>query len=143
MARRGIESQRPQALNGVHAQQHAGTPAFAAQPFEIHAQPGAVLHAGNALHEFGWHMTDVYDDFDADIWQPAATARRFECGSPNMLGIHALNASLELLQDIGMTMVQDAVLQRSAWLQSALRASPDVEPWLELFRNAGRFVRSA
>ena len=33
--------------------------------------------------------------FESDTWVPAASARRFEAGTPNMLGIHAMEASLK------------------------------------------------
>lgn len=54
------------------------------------------------LHQFGWHMVQDAGDFDRQTWMPARSARRFECGSPNMLGAHALHASLGLLQEIGI-----------------------------------------
>ena len=54
------------------------------------------------LLQYGWHMVEHAGDFDRPDWQPAASARRFECGSPNLLGIHALEASLSLLQEIGV-----------------------------------------
>ncbi|MEJ2453183.1 MAG: aminotransferase class V-fold PLP-dependent enzyme [Candidatus Thiodiazotropha sp.] len=57
------------------------------------------------LRQYGWHMVEAVGDFEASSWQPANSARRFECGSPNMLGIHALLASLELLQAIGIERV--------------------------------------
>lgn len=75
------------------------------------------------LHQYGWHMTDAYDNFEATAWQPAASARRFECGSPNMLGIHALDASLTLLERVGMAAVERAVLERSEWLHWRIAAS--------------------
>ena len=49
------------------------------------------------LNQYGWHMVEAMGDFDRKDWSIAKTARRFECGSPNMLSIHALNASLSLL----------------------------------------------
>ena len=54
------------------------------------------------LHEFGWHMLEHSGDYQRRQWQIATTARRFECGSPNMLGIHGLQASLSLLLEIGI-----------------------------------------
>jgi len=54
------------------------------------------------LHQFGWHMVENPGDYGASDWQPATTARRFECGSPNMLGIHALEASLALIIQTGV-----------------------------------------
>jgi selenocysteine lyase/cysteine desulfurase len=68
------------------------------------------------LHQFGWHMTDAFIEFDKEQWKPADTARRFECGSPNMLGIHALNASLSVLLDMGMPTVESMVLSNSQYM---------------------------
>ena len=42
-----------------------------------------------SLHQFGWHMVEKQGVYDSLEWEPAHSARRFECGSPNMLGIHA------------------------------------------------------
>ncbi|MFQ5345713.1 MAG: aminotransferase class V-fold PLP-dependent enzyme [Mariprofundus sp.] len=68
------------------------------------------------LLQYGWHMVQRAGDFDATPWQPAVAARRFEPGSPNMLGIHALNASLSLLEDIGMAKIESELLSRSETL---------------------------
>jgi selenocysteine lyase/cysteine desulfurase len=68
------------------------------------------------LTQHGWHMVQDMGDFDRTDWQPAASARRFEAGSPNMLGIHALEASLSLLLEVGITTVADAIAERSARL---------------------------
>ncbi|MCU7905429.1 MAG: aminotransferase class V-fold PLP-dependent enzyme [Candidatus Thiodiazotropha sp. (ex Epidulcina cf. delphinae)] len=54
------------------------------------------------LHQYGWHMIQAMGDFDRTDWCPADTARRFECGSSNMLGVHALQASLSLILEIGL-----------------------------------------
>jgi selenocysteine lyase/cysteine desulfurase len=59
------------------------------------------------LKQYGWHMVEAMGDFDQRDWQPASTARRFECGSPNMLGIHALHASVSLLLEIGIQPIFD------------------------------------
>lgn len=55
--------------------------------------------------QFGWHMVEAIGAFDDPAWAPARTARRFEAGSPNNLGIHALSASLSLFEDTGMAQV--------------------------------------
>lgn len=65
------------------------------------------------LRQFGWHMVEHYGDFDRSDWTPAASARRFECGSPNLLGIHALEASLSLLEEIGMDVVWSRIQERT------------------------------
>ena len=65
------------------------------------------------LTQYGWHMIEDYGNFNVNNWQVAHTARRFECGSPNMLGIHALNASLTLIDEIGMPTIEQRVLQNT------------------------------
>lgn len=64
------------------------------------------------LFEFGWHMVEHLGDFDRRDWAPAASARRFECGSPNMLGIHGLQASLSLLLEVGIPHIEARVAER-------------------------------
>lgn len=64
------------------------------------------------LHQFGWHMVEHMGDFDRADWQPATSARRFECGSPNMLGIHAFEASLSLLEEIGLETIEQGITER-------------------------------
>jgi len=64
------------------------------------------------LHQFGWHMVEHRGDYDRRDWTPAPDATRFECGSPNMLGVHALEASLSLLLETGMGRVQQEIGER-------------------------------
>ena len=80
-----------------------------------------------ALHAYGWHMTEDHLNFDRRDWQPAHTARRFECGSPNMLGIHALAASLTLLVEIGPKEIQRRVVGNADYLFDAIRQRPYLE----------------
>ncbi|MCU7809018.1 MAG: aminotransferase class V-fold PLP-dependent enzyme, partial [Candidatus Thiodiazotropha sp. (ex Semelilucina semeliformis)] len=61
------------------------------------------------LRQFGWHMVENAWDFDRQDWEPATSARRFECGSPNMLGIHALHSSLGLLLEMGIEKVSHLI----------------------------------
>lgn len=68
------------------------------------------------LHQFGWHMVEHLGDYDRRDWEPARTARRFECGSPNMLGIHALEASLGLLEEIGREVIYRNVMNNTSYL---------------------------
>ena len=67
------------------------------------------------LHQFGWHMVEDVGNYDRKDWELARTSRRFECGSPNMLGIHALSASLSLIEELGQeqitAMIDKKVLQ--------------------------------
>lgn len=68
------------------------------------------------LRQFGWHMVEQMGDYDRRDWTPARSARRFECGSPNMLGIHALEASLSLLEELGSDTIAAQVLDNTAYL---------------------------
>lgn len=85
------------------------------------------LREALTLHQFGWHMTDAFTAYDKEQWKPATTARRFECGSPNMLGIHALEASLSLLLETGMQAVETMVKQNSDYLFARIKASKQLE----------------
>lgn len=58
------------------------------------------------LYEVGWNSVADAGNYDSLDPTPAPTARRFECGSHNTLGIHALGASLELLLEVGIETVQ-------------------------------------
>lgn len=74
------------------------------------------------LTQYGWHMVEAVGDFDQLTWQAASSARRFECGSPNMLGIHALEASVSLLLETGMDKVEAQVLEHSHFILERLSA---------------------
>jgi len=73
------------------------------------------------LTQFGWHMVQAVGDFDKLQWRAADSARRFECGSPNMLAIHALSASLSLLLELGMDTVAQQILGNSHFLIEQLK----------------------
>jgi len=100
----------------------------------FYSRPQAREHL--MLHQYGWHMVEDQLDFSRTDWQLAKDARRFECGSPNMLGIHALSASLSLLAEVGIGEVAKRVLAHSAFLMESLAAIPDIE--LLTPRQAGR-----
>lgn len=78
------------------------------------------------LTQFGWHMLKDAFDFSAQnnslaLEQKIATgAQRFESGSPNMMGITALNASLGMLLEIGMENVQSRVIENADYLLKQL-----------------------
>lgn len=73
------------------------------------------------LRQYGWHMVEQMGHFDAPSWEPAHSARRFECGSANNLCIHALSASIGLLLDTGMDTVSDMVSRKTAYLIDKLK----------------------
>jgi len=81
----------------------------------------AELREQLALNQFGWHMVEQAGDFERREWTPAASARRFECGSPNMLGIHALEASLELLERQGGEAIERAILEHTDFLMEEIQ----------------------
>lgn len=89
-----------------------------------------------ALSQHGWHMAEHAGDYTRTDWTPAKSARRFECGSPNMLGIHALSASLSLLEESGMTAVEQQVLANAEHLARGAAALPG---WSVLSRREPRF----
>lgn len=76
------------------------------------------------LHEYGWHMLEHAGDYTRQDWQPARSARRFECGSPNMLGAFALDASLSLLEAVGMQRVGACLEQRVQQLSEGIARLP-------------------
>ncbi|MDB6142903.1 MAG: class aminotransferase [Pseudomonas sp.] len=76
------------------------------------------------LSEFGWHMLEAMGDYNRTTWEPALSARRFECGSPNVLGSMALEASLSLLEEVGMDQVGKLIAERVNWLEEGLKAIP-------------------
>ncbi len=75
------------------------------------------------LTQYGWHMIKDTHNYENQPWEIHPTARRFECGSPNMLCIHALSASLELLLEIGMTKIEQKVIANAEYLIKKINAS--------------------
>jgi selenocysteine lyase/cysteine desulfurase len=72
------------------------------------------------LKQYGWHMVERVGDYTRDDWSSSRTARRFECGSPNNLGIHALKQSLELLLEHDIENVFAAIKQKCLAIEDAL-----------------------
>lgn len=89
------------------------------------------------LRQFGWHMVENPGDFDQRDWQPAASARRFECGSPNMLGIHGLTASLSLIRQIGLPLIEQRVCAHGDYLATHLQAMEKIEVIARQWRRGG------
>ena len=72
------------------------------------------------LNQFGWHMVKHRGDYERMDWIPADDARRFECGSPNTMGIHALHASLSLLQEYGLKTVSEQIFSNIAFIDTGI-----------------------
>lgn len=79
------------------------------------------------LHEYGWHMLEHAGDYERSDWQPARSARRFECGSPNMLGAIALESSLSLLEEVGAQQIATLIEARIQQLQDGLQCLPGAQ----------------
>ncbi len=90
------------------------------------------------LHQYGWHMVEHAHDFSRTDWQPANTAVRFECGSPNMLGSHALRASMSLLLEVGMDKIEQAVVTRVERIFDLLASSTNLQTITS--NQAGRYA---
>jgi cysteine desulfurase/selenocysteine lyase len=72
------------------------------------------------LHQFGWHMVQHVGDYERPDWAPAGDGRRFECGSPNSLGVHALHASLSLILEQGLEDISRQISDKIESLADAL-----------------------
>lgn len=79
------------------------------------------------LYEFGWHMVSNANDFNQRQWQPANNGQRFECGSPNMTGIHGFAASLSLFEEIGMEDIESRILERAEFLFEQVMSHNELE----------------
>lgn len=79
------------------------------------------------LTQYGWHMLKDTHNYENKPWEIHSGAQRFECGSPNMLGIHALSASLSLLLEVGMDNIEKQVIERSDFLKNVITAHPQLE----------------
>ncbi len=74
------------------------------------------------LTQYGWHMMANTHDYENKPWEIHPTAKRFECGSPNMLGIHAWSASLSLLLETGMDNIEARVIENSDYLMQIINS---------------------
>jgi cysteine desulfurase/selenocysteine lyase len=79
------------------------------------------------LQEFGWHMLDNPTDYTSSSWHITPTARRFECGSPNMLGIHGASASVSLLLEIGLKEIEQRLLERTRFAIECIHRNKNLD----------------
>lgn len=59
----------------------------------------------------GWKSVESPSDFHRDDFELEVDARRYEPGSLNAVGVVGLNASLELLLEVGISTIQDRIVQ--------------------------------
>lgn len=78
------------------------------------------------IFEYGWHMVEDAGNFDREDWTIAESAQRFECGSPNLMAVHALSASLSLLLEVGMETVEKNLQQKVDRLLKELNQNPEI-----------------
>ena len=79
------------------------------------------------LTQFGWHMMETMGNYTNPEFTPSPTARRFEAGSPNMLGIHALHASVGLIMQVGIETIWAAIQERVQVLIEGFQSTPHLE----------------
>ncbi len=91
------------------------------------------------LTQYGWHMIEKTYNYENRPWTIHPTAKRFECGSPNMLGIHAWSASLSLLLEMGMESVEKRALHNAQCTRDLI----DQSPYLSLLADKTNPLKSA
>lgn len=74
------------------------------------------------LYQYGWHMIENAGDYSQTRWTPANNAKRFECGSPNMLAGYALEASTDLLLQVGLENVAASIAANIDYLLNKLES---------------------
>ncbi|MGR9046154.1 MAG: aminotransferase class V-fold PLP-dependent enzyme [Gammaproteobacteria bacterium] len=79
------------------------------------------------LTQFGWHMMKNTHNYENKPWEIHPGAKRFECGSPNMLGIHALSSSLSVLLETGIDQVEKAVIRHACLLMDGIAENDKLE----------------
>lgn len=79
------------------------------------------------LFQYGWHMIDNYGDFNDRNWAPADSARRFESGTPNILGIQGFAASLSLIDEIGIENIEQRILHHTQLMHEIIEKSSNLE----------------
>ncbi|MEC4750192.1 aminotransferase class V-fold PLP-dependent enzyme [Methylomicrobium sp. Wu6] len=79
------------------------------------------------LTQFGWHMMKDTHNYENHPWEMHPTARRFECGSPNMLGIQGLSASVSLLLETGMETIESLLSERVDYLRERIERHAELE----------------
>lgn len=104
-----------------------------------------------SLKQYGWHMVEALGDYDRRSWQVASSARRFECGSPNMLGVHALHASIELLLEVSLEVIHKKVSINISYLSDIIEkygfiviseTAPDRRAGILTFRHPEKSIET-
>lgn len=73
------------------------------------------------LQQFGWYQLQSLQR-QKEGWSMWQDARRFQCGSPNTMGVAVLSASLSLLEELGQQAIAQAIDERVGYLSARLEA---------------------
>lgn len=76
---------------------------------------------------YGWHTVSDPLGFSGSVDDMDPSARRFEAGTPNLAGILGFEATLSLLDEIGIAEVERRVMESAAWLAAELAARAGVQ----------------
>lgn len=76
------------------------------------------------VNEYGWHMVKDAGNYKTKTWEITDTAKRFECGSPNMMAAQGMHASLSLIDELGMEFIEQRLLHISNYLREQLLSIP-------------------
>lgn len=68
----------------------------------------------------GWMSVEDYFNFSSFEMKLHNNARRFECGTPNRVGIAGLSASLEILLEAGIERIEKKIIRLTDWLVAEL-----------------------
>lgn len=79
-----------------------------------------------SLTQYGWHMMKDTHNYENKPWEIHPGSRRFECGSPNMLTIQALSASLSLLLELGMPAVEQQLVTHTQFMMERINGSKNL-----------------
>ena len=85
---------------------------YVRQPVQARLLPAAL----------GWHNVRCPNFAAQEKMEFLPDARRYEAGTPNLMGIAGLRAALELLLEIGIEPIATELLRKRAWLIPALQA---------------------
>lgn len=91
----------------------------------FYVRPEAMEHL--RVSEYGWHMLESAGNYDRLEWALAADARRYECGSPNLLGSHALLASVQLMLRHGLPSVFEDIAKRVSYLSDHIQEIAELQ----------------
>jgi selenocysteine lyase/cysteine desulfurase len=70
---------------------------------------------------FGWHNVRCPNYVAQEQLMHPPDARRYEAGTANLIGLAGLQASVELLLEIGVDNIAQELLRKRAWLVPALQ----------------------